>query len=389
MISDVTREREHLFLGTRLKRLAEQMQGDVTELAQQAGIPVQPGQYPLLATIEASGPQTVSALARALGMSQPAATKAVERLRRDRARRGGADPRDGRQRPVALTTAGRNVLDRSRREFGPSSRRRSGRPSAISPAPCSSRSRDRGPPRGAAAEPPGGRCRGPPGPGGPGGPARGGGADEPGLPRAGCGLDQRGGVSRRRPDERRHAGRRPRRQPGGTAHALAGRGLGACAAASGWSRKRRGAGISARSPSTPERRMPGTGGSSSRRRRTGSAPGGRSVRMTVVNVRDTLIAWYERRGYARTGATEPFPYEDARFGVPRRADLAFVELRDRSLTVKSRLKSGKPLSSHFPATTNPGKHWQNRSSTPSRTLPPDPARIPARKPGLRKKAGAS
>ena len=48
--------------------------------------------------------------------------------------------------------------------------------------------------------------------------------------------------------------------------------------------------------------------------------------MTVVNVRDTLIAWYERRGYARTGATEPFPYEDARFGVPRRGDLAFVEL---------------------------------------------------------------
>jgi hypothetical protein len=51
--------------------------------------------------------------------------------------------------------------------------------------------------------------------------------------------------------------------------------------------------------------------------------------MTVVNLRDTLIAWYERRGYAPTGETEPFPYGDARFGAPRRDDLAFVVLRKR------------------------------------------------------------
>ncbi|MBI1200331.1 MAG: GNAT family N-acetyltransferase [Phenylobacterium sp.] len=50
------------------------------------------------------------------------------------------------------------------------------------------------------------------------------------------------------------------------------------------------------------------------------------IRMTVVNVRDTLIAWYERRGYARTGETEPFPYGDDRFGTPTRDDLCFVVL---------------------------------------------------------------
>jgi ribosomal protein S18 acetylase RimI-like enzyme len=54
--------------------------------------------------------------------------------------------------------------------------------------------------------------------------------------------------------------------------------------------------------------------------------GGRRVRMTVVNVRDALIAWYERRGYARTGETEPWPYGDDRYGVPRRDDLCFVVL---------------------------------------------------------------
>ncbi len=50
------------------------------------------------------------------------------------------------------------------------------------------------------------------------------------------------------------------------------------------------------------------------------------MRMTVINIRDTLIAWYERRGYVRTGEVQPFPYEDERFGLPARADLSFVVL---------------------------------------------------------------
>lgn len=32
-----------------------------------------------------------------------------------------------------------------------------------------------------------------------------------------------------------------------------------------------------------------------------------AMEMTVIDDRDTLIAWYERRGYARTGETRPFP----------------------------------------------------------------------------------
>jgi ribosomal protein S18 acetylase RimI-like enzyme len=54
--------------------------------------------------------------------------------------------------------------------------------------------------------------------------------------------------------------------------------------------------------------------------------GARSIRMTVVNIRETLIAWYERRGYCLTGETQPFPYDDDRFGAPMRGDLYFVVL---------------------------------------------------------------
>lgn len=55
------------------------------------------------------------------------------------------------------------------------------------------------------------------------------------------------------------------------------------------------------------------------------------MEMTVIAQRAELIAWYERRGYARTGETRPFPATDPRFGLPRRDDLAFVVLeRDLS-----------------------------------------------------------
>jgi ribosomal protein S18 acetylase RimI-like enzyme len=51
--------------------------------------------------------------------------------------------------------------------------------------------------------------------------------------------------------------------------------------------------------------------------------GVREMHMTVISVREDLIAWYERRGYRRTGRMSPFPYGDERFGIPRRSDLQF------------------------------------------------------------------
>jgi len=55
-----------------------------------------------------------------------------------------------------------------------------------------------------------------------------------------------------------------------------------------------------------------------------------TMRMTVIDVRDELIAFYERRGYRRTGIKKPFPYGDERFGVPKRDDLRF-EVLEKSL----------------------------------------------------------
>ncbi len=50
------------------------------------------------------------------------------------------------------------------------------------------------------------------------------------------------------------------------------------------------------------------------------------VEMTVIRQRLDLIAWYGRRGYVNTQRTEPFPYGDEKFGLPKRDDLEFVVL---------------------------------------------------------------
>jgi GNAT superfamily N-acetyltransferase len=54
--------------------------------------------------------------------------------------------------------------------------------------------------------------------------------------------------------------------------------------------------------------------------------GAKRMRISVVNVRQKLTAWYERRGYGRTGEMEPFPYGDESVGSPLRDDLEFVTL---------------------------------------------------------------
>lgn len=47
--------------------------------------------------------------------------------------------------------------------------------------------------------------------------------------------------------------------------------------------------------------------------------------MTVISVREELIAWYKRNGYVDTGAREPFPVSDV-FNPTTQEDLEFMVL---------------------------------------------------------------
>ncbi|MEJ6595689.1 GNAT family N-acetyltransferase [Parasphingorhabdus sp.] len=54
-----------------------------------------------------------------------------------------------------------------------------------------------------------------------------------------------------------------------------------------------------------------------------------AIEMTVIRQRTDLIAYYERRGYFRTGENRPFPHNDPRFGLPKSAELEFAVLRKK------------------------------------------------------------
>jgi len=59
-----------------------------------------------------------------------------------------------------------------------------------------------------------------------------------------------------------------------------------------------------------------------------SALGLSKIVMTVITVRDELIAWYKRHGYVDTGAREPFPVSEV-FSQTSKEPLEFMVLEKR------------------------------------------------------------
>jgi ribosomal protein S18 acetylase RimI-like enzyme len=55
------------------------------------------------------------------------------------------------------------------------------------------------------------------------------------------------------------------------------------------------------------------------------------MQMQVITIRHELIAYYERRGFQRTGEIRPFPATDRRFGLPKVGGLMF-EVLEKSLS---------------------------------------------------------
>jgi DNA-binding MarR family transcriptional regulator/RimJ/RimL family protein N-acetyltransferase len=114
MVSDVIRERPFLFLGSRLKRIGESMQADVLKVVEQAGLPVQPAQYPVLAALDRHGPLGVGDLVEATGVSQPGVTRTVARLTEMGLIEPATPSSDRRRRTVRLSPEGLELMARSR-----------------------------------------------------------------------------------------------------------------------------------------------------------------------------------------------------------------------------------------------------------------------------------
>ncbi len=119
MAEDILKLRGALFLGSRLKRLAERMQGDVIQVVEGADLAIQPSQYPLLATLDRDGPQTIGELTRTMELSQPAVTRSAAKLVQMGLVTIDRRHRDQRHKTVSLTEAGALALERSKLHVWP------------------------------------------------------------------------------------------------------------------------------------------------------------------------------------------------------------------------------------------------------------------------------
>ncbi|TCM37764.1 bifunctional helix-turn-helix transcriptional regulator/GNAT family N-acetyltransferase [Novosphingobium sp. ST904] len=114
---DAIADKGGILLGSRLKRLAERLQGDAAQIIQATGLSVQPAQIPLLTALDGRE-LTVGQLAEAVGSSQPGVTRAIGQL----AALGlvqAVQGSDLRQRHLSLTPEGRAVMARVKMHVWP------------------------------------------------------------------------------------------------------------------------------------------------------------------------------------------------------------------------------------------------------------------------------
>jgi DNA-binding MarR family transcriptional regulator/N-acetylglutamate synthase-like GNAT family acetyltransferase len=113
-MTDILEELGDLFLGSRLKRLAERLQGDAGRIIRAAGLPIQPAQFPMLAAIDRYGPLTVGKAAEVLGVSQPVVTRTLTGLIELGLLETTRDEADLRQKTIRLTSAGQSTMARAK-----------------------------------------------------------------------------------------------------------------------------------------------------------------------------------------------------------------------------------------------------------------------------------
>ncbi|WOJ96964.1 bifunctional helix-turn-helix transcriptional regulator/GNAT family N-acetyltransferase [Congregibacter brevis] len=116
---DILEDLGHLALASRLKRLADAMLADAAKIHAESGEPIQPGQFPLVSALDRYGPMTVNDAAQALGISQPAATRAVAEAIKTGTVASHTAENDKRVRELSLTPLGRESVTRMKRSMWP------------------------------------------------------------------------------------------------------------------------------------------------------------------------------------------------------------------------------------------------------------------------------
>lgn len=116
---DILRDLGHLAFASRLKRLADALYADGAKVYSEIGEPLQPGQFPLIATLDRYGPMSVNDAAAALGISQPATTRAASEAIKTGLVSSSIAGKDKRFRELSLTRKGHECVVRMKRAMWP------------------------------------------------------------------------------------------------------------------------------------------------------------------------------------------------------------------------------------------------------------------------------
>jgi DNA-binding MarR family transcriptional regulator len=110
MVVDIVQQLGYLTLGTRLKRIGERLQADTQRIFEAQSLMIPSGQWPFLAALDRLGPLTVGDLAKAVGVTQPGATRTVAQLVEEDIAKVVSSDDDLRLKTVSLTPHGKRLV---------------------------------------------------------------------------------------------------------------------------------------------------------------------------------------------------------------------------------------------------------------------------------------
>jgi DNA-binding MarR family transcriptional regulator/N-acetylglutamate synthase-like GNAT family acetyltransferase len=109
---DIVTQLAELALATRLKRLSEWLQRDVSQIYRELDTEFEARWFAFMYALTQESPQTVTELARTLGLSHPAINQIASQLLRRGLIRQSRDRRDERKRLLHLSAGGRRLCQR-------------------------------------------------------------------------------------------------------------------------------------------------------------------------------------------------------------------------------------------------------------------------------------
>lgn len=119
MVEDVVRALGFVCLGSRLRRVGERLQADTQSIMDEMGVPIQAGQFPLLAAVHRLGPLSIGEMAEAIGITQPGVTRGAALLVTAGYLKAEQATDDQRRRVLSLTRKGRELMEMAERQVWP------------------------------------------------------------------------------------------------------------------------------------------------------------------------------------------------------------------------------------------------------------------------------